>query len=69
MEIIPEARPLHALGILIGMVVGIRAEPSSRRSTAGWTLAALSATTYAALVVRDRRRKVQWWVEHSDLAD
>lgn len=65
MEYIPEARPLHAFAVLLGMLVGIRAEPSSRRSTAGWALATISATTYAALVARDRRRNVQWWLEHT----
>jgi len=61
MEIIPEARPLHFLAVLLGMVLGIKASPSSRRSTAGWMLAAVAATTYAALVARDRDRNAQWW--------
>lgn len=60
MEIIPEARPLHVLAVLLGMVLGIKAPPSSRRSTAGWVLAAVAATTYAALVARDRDRNAQW---------
>ena len=64
MEYIPEIRPLHMLAILLGMLLGIRAEPSSGRSTAGWALAAVSATTYAALVVRDQRRNVQWRLQH-----
>lgn len=60
MEIIPEGRPLHVLAVLLGMVLGIKAPPSSRRSTAGWALAAVAATTYAALVARDRDRNAQW---------
>ncbi|GAB2606791.1 hypothetical protein GCM10009696_10250 [Kocuria himachalensis] len=61
MEIIPEARPLHVLAVLLGMVLGIKAPPESRRSTAGWALlAAVAATTYVALVARDRDRNVQW---------
>jgi hypothetical protein len=59
-EIIPEGRPLHVLAVLLGMVLGIKAPPSSRRSTAGWALAAVAATTYAFLVARDRDRNAQW---------
>ena len=62
METIPEARPLHALAVLLGMVVGIRARPSSGWSTAGWALAAVAATRYAALVNRDRGRNASWWL-------
>lgn len=64
MEYIPEIRPLHMLAILVGMVLGIRARPSSRQSVAGWALAAGSATAYVFLVARDRRRNVQWWLDH-----
>lgn len=60
MEIIPEGRPLHVLAVLLGMALGIKAPPSSRRSTAGWALAAVAAITYAGLVARDRDRNAQW---------
>ncbi|KLU09401.1 MULTISPECIES: hypothetical protein [unclassified Kocuria] len=62
MEIIPEGRPLHVLAVLLGMLVGVKAPPESRRSLAGWMLAGVAATAYAALVARDRDRNVQWWL-------
>lgn len=62
MEIIPEGRPLHVLAVLLGMLVGVKAPPESRRSLAGWMLAGIAATAYAALVARDRDRNVQWWL-------
>ncbi|MGQ1838271.1 hypothetical protein ACT4S2_07405 [Kocuria turfanensis] len=62
MEIIPEGRPLHVLAVLLGMLLGVKAPPESRRSLAGWTLAAVAATAYAALVARDRDRNAQWWL-------
>lgn len=60
MEIIPEGRPLHVPAVLLGMALGIKAPPSSRRSTAGWALAAVAAITSAGLVARDRDRNAQW---------
>ncbi len=68
MEYIPEARPLHILAVLLGMVLGIKAPPSSRWSTAGWAVAAVSALSFAALVARDRDRGAQWWAGYTAYA-